>query len=99
MQQNGRPNAEKKLLKLSNLTSKLTGIVHCDPRFVAIVNSVMNFSAAFNKCHGVSSIDALTVDISKYMAFSGLLTRNSLKSIRRWSSAAKCFRNPTLSSI
>lgn len=59
----GRRVAETEGLKLSFLSYTVTIVVPRDFLLVLIVKSIISFSAAFEKYHGVSFLDARMVDI------------------------------------
>lgn len=47
--QNGDPIANREAPRLSNVRTKVIGIMHRDPSIVAVVKSAIDFSPAFEK--------------------------------------------------
>lgn len=88
-QHNGRPIAEIEAVKLINIANKVTSIVQCDFPFVAMVNSVMIFSASFEEDHGESFLAAGMVDFVEHMVFPDLLSGNSPQKYQRYMRVAK----------
>lgn len=64
-QHDGHPTAETEAFKLSSFTNKVTSNLCRDTSLVAIVKSVITFSAAFENEHGLSFLAA------RWMIFSG----------------------------
>lgn len=79
----GHPMPEIDALKQSSLANKVTNIVRRDSFFVAIVKSVINYSAVFEKEHGVSFVAARKLDIAEYMVLSDSLSGNRPKTYPR----------------
>lgn len=73
----GRRVAEREEQKLSYLANKMTHVVRRDYSHVAIVESVIKFSASFVKEHSVSFLAAQMVNIVEDMAPSDFLSDNS----------------------
>lgn len=88
-QQDGRPITKSHALKQSHLTIKVPNIVRCDSSFIAVVRFVANFSAAFEKVHGVSFPVARMVGIVNYIVFSNCLTDNSSRNYQSCIQVAK----------
>lgn len=99
MRHDGRPIAETEELKLTDFTKKVTSIVYRDFSFVAIVKSILNFRAAFEKKHGVLFLATQVVDIVDDMVLSDILTGNSAKYNSAMSEQRRVPFNATVSSI
>lgn len=76
-QNDGHPIAGTEALKQSSLGNKVTRILHRDSSSVAVVESVMNFSALLQKEHIVFFRTALVVDTLQEMVSLKFLADNS----------------------
>lgn len=83
---------------LSSLANNLTTIVRGNYSFVAIGKSVINFSAALGKEHGVSFFAAWMVNIVKHAVLFDFLFHNSPQIYQRYMRVGKVFlQSPTFS--
>lgn len=78
-QQNGCPIAETNPHKVSNLSNMVSSIVRRESSFVTLEKSVINFSVACEKEHGMSFLSTWMVDNVEDMVSSDLLTGNSFR--------------------
>lgn len=78
-------------LKLSNLANKRTNTVLRDSLLVAILQSLINFNAVFEKEHGVFFLAAQMVVIVKNKISSDFLSENSPLKYQRYIQMAKIF--------
>lgn len=79
-----RQVAKTKALKLSSLANRATSNICRDSSFVAIVRSIKNFSATFEREHGVSFPAARIVDIVEEMVSFNFLTGNGNQIYQRY---------------
>lgn len=85
----GRPIAKTEALKQSNLLNTVTSIVRRDSSFVAVVKSIMNFSATFKNEQSRSFLTARIVDIVEDRVSSDFLTCNRPQIYQRQIRTAK----------
>lgn len=93
----GQPIVKTEAFKQSKLANKVHSIVRRESSFDAIVKSVMNFSAAFDKGHGVYYLAAWTVDIVELKVWSYVPFDNSPLLYHCYTSVARfSLQHPTV---
>lgn len=95
----GRPIAEAEALKLSSFANKVTSVVRCDFSFVAVVKTVINFSAAFEKGHSMLFLAASMVNSDEDMVSSDFLSRNCSHIFQHYPGWQSLSFNPHIFSI